>query len=316
MTTLGPTPATTPNVWSKDALFAKAQRNAEEMLGQPRESWQFAFWSTLVLEMLARAALAKISPALLADSQDRNHLIYALGHTPKNPKWFPKSIDTKEVFHRLREVYGLDSHLESFGGLHMSRRNEEVHSGGTPFDGLQGSRWLPTFYQTCEALLTPIGETLDSLFGSEEAIVAKVLIKADREQSAKAVLGTIEAHRTVWASKEPDERTLAMAQASAWATRQSGHRAKCPACGCDALLTGDPTSAPTKTLKDNLIIVTQYYLPLRFECISCGLKVSGHSQLHACGLGDSYKATFNFNAADYYAPTEESEEYEPDYNER
>jgi len=316
MTNPRPIPAATPNVWSKDALFAKAQRNAEEMLAQPREGWQFAFWSTLTLELLARAALAQVSPVLLADSKDRNNLFYALGQTPKDPKWFPKSIETREVFHRLREIHGLDSHLESFGVLHMSWRNEEVHSGGTPFDGLQGSRWLPTFYRTCEALLTPIGETLDSLFGNEEARVARVLITAELEQSAKIVLGTIEAHRTVWASKDPGEKELAMAQASTWAIRQSGHRAKCPACGCDSLLTGDATSGPTKTLSDDLIIVTQYHLPSRFECIACGLKISGHPQLHACGLGDSYKATFRFDAADYYAPTEEGEEYEPDYNER
>jgi len=58
-------PQQTPHAWSRDALLVKAQRYAEQMLSNPRESWQFAFWSSLALELLARAALASVSPALL-----------------------------------------------------------------------------------------------------------------------------------------------------------------------------------------------------------------------------------------------------------
>jgi hypothetical protein len=79
--TPSPAPATTPHPWSKAALLAKAQRSAEVMLGYAHDDWRFGRESTFVLEFVARAALAHVNPALLADPQDWNNLYYALGPT-------------------------------------------------------------------------------------------------------------------------------------------------------------------------------------------------------------------------------------------
>src|SRR2546421_295754 len=89
-----------PSLWTQRLLLTKAQRYAEEMHRCERDDWRFAFWSTLSLELLARAALAHISPVLLADvrSDSWRHLFYALGHAPKAAKFVPKSIDISEVF--------------------------------------------------------------------------------------------------------------------------------------------------------------------------------------------------------------------------
>ena len=53
--------------WFEEALFAKAVLYVERMEAEPPDHWQYAFWSALALELLARAALAHISPTLLAD---------------------------------------------------------------------------------------------------------------------------------------------------------------------------------------------------------------------------------------------------------
>ena len=45
----------------------------------------------------------------------------------------------------------------------------------------------------------------------------------------------------------------------------------------------------------------QRVLPAKFECVACQLKISGLSQLSACGLGAPYKSTTTYNAADFYA---------------
>jgi hypothetical protein len=126
---------------------------------------------------------------------------------------------------------------------------------------------------------------------------------------------SIAAHKTVWESKDTNERTKLTTQASTWATRQAGHRVVCPACGNDALLTGTPIAAPFRKLDGDLIIETQEYLPSRFECVACQLKISGLSQLNACGLGSTFKATFSFDAADYYAQEDQYSGYEDDNNE-
>lgn len=102
MTSAGATKVIHP--WSPDALLAKAQRHAEEMQSYSPDDWQFGLSSTFVLEFLARAALANISPALLAKPNDWNNIYYALGGTPKASKFIPRSIDVTSVIEHLLEI--------------------------------------------------------------------------------------------------------------------------------------------------------------------------------------------------------------------
>lgn len=301
--------------WSRDALLAKAQRYAQEMLSHPRDDWHFGLTSTFVLEFLARATLANVHPALLADAKDWNNIYFALGHTPTASKYHPRSIDTAAVLSRLREVLpAFTTELEGFAAQHINRRNEELHAGSTPFDGLP-TTWLANFYLTCSVFLEATGENLGLLVGTEEAAFAKQLIDASLDQSAKAVAKAIAAHKTVWESKDAGERAKLERQASVWATRQAGHRVKCPACSNDSLVAGVPVSAAIRKLDGDLIVETQDYLPSKFECVACQLKITGLSQLTACGLGATYKSTSTYDAAEYYAPEDDYRGYEDDNNE-
>lgn len=305
----------TAHPWSRDALLTKAQRYAQDMLSNPRDDWHFGLTSTFVLELLARATLANIHPTLLADAKDWNNIYYALGHTPTASKFLPRSIDTAVVLSRLRDVLpAFTTELEGFAAQHINRRNEELHAGSTPFDGLP-TTWLANFYLTCSVFLDAAGESLGFLVGAEEAAFAKQLIDASRDQSAKAVSKAIAAHTTVWESKDAGERAKLERQASVWATRQAGHRVKCPACGNDALVAGTPVSAAIRKLDGDLIVETQDYLPSKFECIACQLKITGLSQLTACDLGSTYKSTSTYDAAEYYAPEDDYRGYEDDNNE-
>src|SRR5713226_846260 len=177
--------------WSAEALLAKASRYAEEMQSHSPDDWQFGLSSTFVLEFLARAALANISPVLLADPNDWNNTYYALGGNPKASKFIPRSIDVSSVIKRLREtVPEFTTEVEGFAAQHVSRRNEELHTGGVPFDGANPA-WLGPFYQTCEVLLKPLGQSLSSLLGPDEGKIAGKIIAAFRDESAKAVMKTI-----------------------------------------------------------------------------------------------------------------------------
>ena len=301
--------------WSTEALLAKAQRYAEEMCSHSRDDWRFGLTSTFVLEFLARASLAKTSPALLADTKTWNNLYFALGYTPNTPKYIPKSIDISEVFSRLRDINpAFTSELEGFAAKHISLRNEELHAGSTPFDGLS-TNWLAKFYETCTVLLDSIGEELDLLLGDEESQIAFLLIAASKDESSKAVAKAISAHKTVWDTKELAEKDSLSKKASAWATRQAGHRVTCPSCGNEALVTGGPIPGPNRKLDGDLIIEAQEYLPSKFECIACQLKIAGLSQLSACGLGATYKSTSTYEAADYYAPEDKFAGFDDDNNE-
>lgn len=316
MTTASANPSQLPHGWSSSAFLTKAEAYAEEMLKYPRDDWKFIFWSTLSLELLARGTLANISPALLAEPKDWNNLLYSLGIQPRANKFFPRSIDTSVVFNRLQElITDFTPELEGFCIGHMSKRNDELHSGLTPFVDVSSSSWLPSYYRACSVLLTSMGSNLKQFLGTAETKVATALIDAATDESAKAVAKSINAHKLVWSSKDDAERKKLVTQASDWSRRHEGHRVTCPSCGCNAIVTGSAISAPIKTIDGDEITETQQYLPSKFECIACGLKISGLSQLSAAGLGDAYKATFTYDAAEYYALNDQYRGYEPDFNE-
>jgi hypothetical protein len=209
-------PIQLPHGWSKDSLLAKAQRYVEEMLSHPRDDWRFSFWSTLALELLARAALAHVNPVLLADSKDWNNIYHALGFQPKSNKFIPRSIDVTTVLNRLQEVLpDFTKELENFGSLHMHRRNEELHSGDTPFDSISSSGWLPTYYQICKVLLKSMGHDLVMLVGTDEAKLAENMITAAQDETARSVMKSIQAYKTVWESKSSEDKQKLSSQATA-----------------------------------------------------------------------------------------------------
>ncbi|MEQ9266300.1 MAG: hypothetical protein RLN81_13810 [Balneolaceae bacterium] len=307
-----------PHEWSTEALFAKAQRNAEKMLAQSKEEWTFGFWSALTLEMLLRATLSNISPTLIADNKSWYDLYYSLGFEPITKKYTPKSISISEVIKRLESISDeFTGEEKNYCISHMELRNSEVHSGDLPFDKLNHSEWLGKFYSVCKILLAIKGLVLDDLFGTDEATTAETLIDAYHDKSAKAVIGTIEAHKEVWEGKGDEDKETLAKQAETWASRNEGHRLNCPSCNSKALVFGNSIGTISKTIDEDTITEKQNYLPSHFECVACGLKINGYSKLNACGLGDTFTATNIYDAFEYY----ESENYdkyhdwEPDYNE-
>lgn len=305
-----------PHEWSAESLINKAQRYASVMLEQDKTEWQFGFWSALTLEMVARAALASVSPTLLAEAKDWNNTYYALGQTPIEPKFIPRSVDISEVFKRLRAIVPeFTEEVHNYCSKHINLRNTELHSGSLPFDSLGTSTWLPDLYRACQIFLRSQGKELGFMLGADEARIGADLIKSLEDKAAKAVEGTIESHRKAWDLKSPAEKDLLRRQAEALTSRHVGHRVKCPACSNTALLQGSPFGPPTQTLEDDVIVERQSMLPSSFECNACGLKISGYSKLNVCGLGDAFISTSHYGAAEYFDLVDPETLYDDDFNE-
>jgi hypothetical protein len=291
----------TQHEWSSDALFAKAQLYAEAMTENADSEWQFGLWSALTLEMLVRAAVAGVSPVLVADNQDWNNVLYGLGIQPKKSKFIPKSAVAGELVVRAEElVPDFTREHANFCINHFARRNTELHSGNMSFSNVGTSTWLPTFYSVCSVLLAALSETLESLFGTEVAKQAAEDIAALKDDTAKSVKGTINAHKTVWEGKSDQERTTAAAQAKTTSLRQLGHRVSCPACGSIALLLGKAAGVPKRTVDEDGIQERQVMKPEAFSCVACGLKISGYSKLLAAGLGNTFVSTSSYDALEYF----------------
>jgi hypothetical protein len=232
----------TEHAWSSEALFNKALLYVGEMERHNVEDWQFGFWSSLSLELLARAALAYISPALLANSKNWRNVYHALGHAPTTKDFTPNSVVTGEVLLMLKElVPGFTKELYESCSIHCAHRNAELHSGEERFRGLGTSVWLPKYYASCEVFLKSIEKNLSDLFADPKT--AEEMIAALKETAEKAVAQEIKIHIEMWSDKTSDEQQLAIAQAATSATRNLGHRTKCPACSNTALLRGQGRGA-------------------------------------------------------------------------
>jgi hypothetical protein len=312
-------PGVPPATWDAQAMYDKAERYIQQAQAVDKGGWDYALWTSLSLELLARAALSNLHPALLAEhSQSGSNLFSALGFEPIEKKFAPKSIPISEVLRRLAALLpAFTTEHESFGVKHTGKRNAELHSGEMAFDAEKIAAWQHRFYSICSVLLSSMGMTLKDFVGEEEALAAKELMEAAADDSAKAVKGDVDAHGKVWEAKGKDERARLAAQAEIWATRQEGHRVNCPACGSVALVFGKPVAPAKRKLDDDTIIEKQEHLPTHFECIGCGLKINLLSRLAVVGLADRYTSTQEYDAAEFYAqPEDEWPEYEDDNNER
>jgi len=289
----------TQHAWSSEALFNKALLYAEEMERYTANDWQFGLWSSLSLELVARAALAYISPTLLANRRDWRNTYHALGHPAMAQLFTPDSITIKEVLSILGELLpDFTKELFNFCITHCARRNAELHSGEEVFAGLGTSAWLPKYYASCGVLLQSMSKGFEDLF--DDPKTAEEMITSLHDKAAKAVAQDIEAHKQLWLEKDPDKREALMILAAARATRNAGHRTECPACSGPAIIRGSRHGVVAKEVIDDVIVQRQTMLPSSFQCLACGLKIIGLSKLSACGLGDAFTATSRLSAAEFF----------------
>lgn len=293
------------HAWSEGALLSKALLYVQKMEGHGTDDWEYGFYSSLSLEFLCRAALAHVSPTLLAEKSNWRNIYHALGYAPTSTKFAPRSATTTHVIGMLAEIVPGFTESQDFCAEHAERRNAELHSGDSEFENLETGRWLPKYYAACKTLLAFMGRELDALF--KDAVSAEELIAASQDAAAKAVERDIEAFEASWQQKAPDERERLSRLADAWATRERGHRMKCPACAQTGLIRGIPQGEVTRELGDDEIIQKQRVIPSSFECVACGLKVAGLPKLVACGLGNPFTEKSTSSAAEFFGLYTEDE---------
>ena len=235
--------------WSSDVLFSRALVYIGEMERHTVGDWQYGLWSSLALELIARSALAQISPALLAARNDWRHVSYSLGYPPTKKGFSPKSATATEVLSILNElVPEFNGELRDFCEIHCARRNAALHSGEDTFSGLGTSTWLPKFYSSCDVFLRFLGKNLEHFFADPAA--AKEMIDALRDTAAKAVAQEIDAKKKDLDGKGPEDQKIAAEQAVVWATRHAGHRIICPACKNTALVRGSGQRSVTTVIDE------------------------------------------------------------------
>ena len=289
--------------WERDPLWAKSRLFFERAFTVSRDDPMFGLFCSFGLELLARAALASVSPTLLAEpEQVHRNLLHALNRGKDRTQ--RRSIPTARVFLLCQTLF------EEFSGEDLkasialvNRRNEELHSGAAPFDEYATTQWLAGFFRACQSLVAILGEKLETLFNEDEARVAQEVLDDTREEVRQRVESTIASYRKVFdESDEPKRcalRTDAESETTALSTK-GHHLVECPACKCRATVQGTPYGKEDVTAKDREIVVRQPVTPRSFACLACGLRLRGYGELEVARLGGRYRRTTRCSPEDYY----------------
>ena len=292
--------------WSKDALVSKAKVFFEKAFSEEKDSPFFGVFCALGLELLARASLANISPALLADSANaQGNILYALGK--KDSSFKPKSLIVSSVLLVCKEVIpDFNEDCYKLAMSLMERRNEELHTGGGAFAEYNQDKWIGGFYLCCKVLSASMGETLVTIFGKDESEIAEALIVQDAEKVKKEVMDRINARRKVFeetVQESVDEGAAIIAKGTIMIdllTHQGYHKVSCPCCGNDALIHGKEPDYGKEAIEEEEVVVKKNIIPNSFKCDVCNLRLSSYAELKAAGLPLHYTTTERYDPVEYF----------------
>lgn len=277
--------------WDRESLFAKASLYFEKAFEQDREEPFFGLWCAMGLELLLRSAVSNVSPTLLAEPhRDHQNLLHALNlGSPKSRKI---SIGTAQVLSLCQILIKefTDSEFKTCSAI-INQRNEELHTGGNAFGEYPTQYWIAGFFKSCKILCEAQGESLDSLFEDEIKQEVERIIEETEKETISQTKSSIAAHTKVYEEKSDEEKLAKKIEAEKYSNDlvSSGHhRVDCPACGCKAIISGEPYGKENVQTIDGEIIVRQSMLPTRFVCKACDLKLNGYSSLAAADLANYF----------------------------
>ena len=162
------------HLWDSEQFWLKAKAYIDRANEFDHLSTDFAFWSALSIELLARSALTHVHPVLNADPREDTNLLYGCGYELTAE---PKSLPLQAVYLRLEKtVAGYGSAHRKLCDFLSVLRNEELHTTKLAFENLKPTKWLPRFYEVIKVLCEFRGKTLESFLGTEFTEVAIKLI--------------------------------------------------------------------------------------------------------------------------------------------
>ncbi len=304
-------------IWNSDPLFEKAAVYFARAYSADREGDEFPLYLTLGFELLARAALARVHPALLADPAQGENLMFAFGFAGP-AKGQPKSIPMKSVLHRL--VVVVDDFSDDdfkFATSVIEVRNGELHSADMPFESFGPGIWLPQLLRISNVLCLSMGKSLEDLVGVADAKTATEMIEGLDDvlkgEALKAVASAKSAFDTLDEENQTTRYSLALEYTEAnagWADR----KITCPACGSDALLKGKALRVVDTVATEGEIEEKTEVMPTALHCEACGLSLSKNGHLFHLGLGALYMATDTIDPVDYFGiEFDPSDYFEPEY---
>ncbi len=301
-------------LWNKSKVFIDRAVAARDN----QDNGLFHMWSAVALELLGKATLAKVSPALVADPSHFASLLAACGGKA-SPSM--KSITAKTVFERLTHLsHQFDDKMMRECMTMADRRNAELHSGETPATGLDPRSWVPAFWRACDTLLKAQSRSIDDWLGTAEAVRVREVLADAADLLKTTVTGRIERRKKEFDHRyQPGtaERESCVARAEVaglpprhFAIGDAHEKHPCPACGCKGWMFG--FQCDSEVIDNNFggngdfdryfeIVETSYGVE-EFRCPECGLTLEGREEISLADLPEEFRRQ-----------DEREPDYEPEY---
>jgi hypothetical protein len=296
-------------VYIRRGFRAKADKDTEE----------YQLWASLSLELLGKAALAKVHPALVADPTHYQSLFAACGRQLSPDT---KTITAKTLFERLSHLdKAFDSRHQMFCNQMAIRRNAELHSGESPFSGMSPEAWEREFWGAVQIVLSMQDETLESWLGTEDSEAPARII----EQANKALDWAVR-HRVSRCTADFEEKYRDPAQRRAIVERSKTlrwadsswdaiERAECPACHscgflggelwCEEITERDLGPSEYGPEGEDLYIpprelVEKTYITEGFKCLVCNLELFGRREIEQTSIQKEF-LKFDYREMEFVA---------------
>lgn len=291
--------------YDPDRLWIKARLFINRAMEEERDFGERAFWAATSFELLGKAALARVSPLLIAmPTDDAQSIVVATGRTEETTFF---TVAAKAVWSRCDRLFKPFHKGEA--ALISNARNEYLHAGGIGFDADPAS-WWPRFWAQAVILLHHLEEDPASFVGDERADEVRAHLDTNRANVARRLEALLERARARIAQRR--DGTATVAEDRAWAKfaplpSYFVTDATCPACGAEGSLRGndaldkeyrDYYGDPDDVPEYDVVITTRAE---EFICMECHLQIDDYKLLEAAGFADTFESTHD---ASEYPPDE------------
>lgn len=284
--------------WDHGALWDKARVFLNRAMDDaPTRSFdERAFWASAALELLGKAALAKHSPALIADpSGEGRSLLIATGLMQGEARFV--SVAAKTIFSRCSKAFRPFNEGEALA--FAQARNEYVHGAGVGFLDLPREIWWPKYWAQAAILVEALDYTISDLVGDDRVGAVERQLEQNARNIAERVESLVERARRQLAMFEANQLPPVMDREwrlnrnlSAMMKYEASET--CPACGGQGRLEAEEyddieyqyefDDGRPESLWATANANSDY-----FSCPRCRLVLDGYELLVEAGLPETFE---------------------------
>jgi len=224
-------------MWLKAKVFLNRAMD-ENFVRSPDE---IMFWASAALELLGKAALARVSPLLIAEpSEDGFNLLVAAGLVEGTARF--KTVSASTIFRRCEKAFRPFSSSEALRITNF--RNEYLHGASLELMPFNLNKWWPNYWARAVILITAQDRSVEDLVGSDRVTIVDSFLESNSKNIEERTVALVAHARQRFAlhnagALSEREHAIWRSQPFLGAGLEYQENEVCPACGSNGVIEGD-----------------------------------------------------------------------------